>query len=157
MPKIKSNRIAVYVYRKTPAGPEFLQLLRAPGQGDYGGIWSIVYGGIKSGETAVEAALRELREETGLKPTAFHQVEFLEMFYHRGRDRVNVLPVFAAAAPRNHKVVLNDEHSDFRWVPSADVEKSFLWRVQRQAIAIITEDIVSARSLTLNLLKIQPD
>ena len=115
MPKIKSNRIAVYVYRKTPGGPEFLQLLRAPGQGDYGGIWSIVYGGIKSGETAVEAALRELREETGLKPAAFHQVEFLEMFYHRGRDRVNVLPVFAAAAPRNHKVVLNDEHTDFRW------------------------------------------
>ncbi len=157
MPKIKSNRIAVYVYRKTPGGPEFLQLLRAPGQGDYGGIWSIVYGGIKSGETAVEAALRELREETGLKPAAFHQVEFLEMFYHRGRDRVNVLPVFAAAAPRNHKVVLNDEHTDFRWVPSADVEKSFLWRVQRQAIAIITEDIISARSLALNLLKIDAD
>ena len=157
MPKIKSNRIAVYVYRKTPAGPEFLQLLRAPGQGDYGGIWSIVYGGIKSGETAVEAALRELREETGLKPAAFHQVEFLEMFYHRGRDRVNVLPVFAAAAPRNHKVVLNDEHTDFRWVPSADVEKSFLWRVQRQAIAIITEDIISSRSLALNLLKIDAD
>ena len=154
MPKIKSNRIAVYVYRKTPAGPEFLQLLRAGDQGEYGGLWSIVYGGIKSGETAVKAALRELREETGLKPIAFHQVEFLEMFYHRGRDRVNVLPVFAAAAPRNHKVVLNDEHAEFRWVPLADADKSFIWRVQRQAVAIITEDIISARSPALDLLKI---
>ena len=156
MPKIKSNRIAVHVYRKTPVGPEFLQLLRAEGHGEYAGIWGIVYGGIKSGETAVEAALRELHEETGLKPTAFHQVEFLEMFYHRGRDRVNVLPVFAAAVPRQAKVRLNDEHTDFRWVPLSDVEKSFLWRVQRQAVDIIHHDIISGRSPAVDLLRISP-
>lgn len=154
MPKIKSNRIAVYVYRKTPIGPEFLQLHRAEGHGEYAGIWGIVYGGIKSGETAIEAALRELHEETGLKPSAFHQVEFLESFYHRGKDRISMLPVFAAAAPRPFRVVLNAEHDAFRWVPLSAVAQSFVWRVQRQAIGIINEDIISGQSPAVELLKI---
>ncbi len=154
MPKVKSNRIAVYVYRKAPAGPEFLQLHRAKGHGEYAGIWGVVYGGIKSGETAIEAALRELHEETGLKPTAFHQVEFLESFYHRGKDRISVLPVFAAAASRQFRVVLNAEHDAFRWVPLAAVAESFVWRVQREAVAIINEDIIPARSPSIDLLKI---
>jgi len=154
MPKIKSNRIAVYVYRTTPAGPEFLQLHRAKDHGEYAGIWGTVYGGIKSGESAIEAALRELHEETGLKPARFHQVEFLESFYHRGKDRICILPVFAAAAPRQFHVKLNEEHDAFRWVTLSEVDHSFVWRVQRQAIAIIHEDIILGRPPAVDLLQI---
>ena len=142
MPKVKSNRVAVYVFRRLPGGAQFLQLHRAAGSGDYAGTWQTVYGGIKSGETAINAALRELKEETQLVPTKFFQVEYLESFYHRTRDRVTVLPVFAAQIAPQAKVIIDAEHDDFRWVDLPDVADHFVWRVQRQAIAIIEHDIL---------------
>ena len=142
MPKVKSNRVAVYAFRRLPDGTQFLQLHRAAGSGDYAGTWQTVYGGIKSGETAINAALRELQEETQLVPTNFFQVEYLESFYHRARDRVTVLPVFAAQIAPRAKVILDAEHDDYRWVDLADVGAHFVWRVQRQAIAIIEQDIL---------------
>ncbi len=144
MSKVKSNRVAVYVFRITPGGPQFLQLLRAAGSGDYAGTWQTVYGGIKSGETAVAAALRELKEETRLTPKKFYQVEYLESFYHRARDRVTILPVFAAQVTPNAKVILDAEHDDFRWVNLSNVATHFVWRTQRAAIAIIQEDILGS-------------
>ncbi len=142
MPKVKSNRVAVYVFRRLPGGPQFLQLHRAVGSGDYAGTWQTVYGGIKSNETAIAAALRELKEETQLVSTRFFQVEYLESFYHRARDRVTVLPVFAAEIAANTKVILDEEHDNYRWVDLSDVNTHFVWRVQRQAIAIIQQDIL---------------
>ena len=142
MPKVKSNRVAVYVFRHLAGGTQFLQLHRAAGSGDYAGTWQTVYGGIKSGETAINAALRELQEETQLVPTNFFQVEYLESFYHRARDRVTVLPVFAAQIAPRAKVILDAEHDDYRWVDLADVGAHFVWRVQRQAIDIIEQEIL---------------
>ncbi len=142
MPKIKSNRVAVYVFRLLPAGTQYLQLRRAVDSGDYAGTWQTVYGRIKSGETAVAAARRELLEETGLMPKELFQVEYLESFYHRVKDRVIILPVFAAQVASNARVMINEEHDDFRWVNRRDVATHFVWRVQRQAIAIIEEDIL---------------
>jgi 8-oxo-dGTP pyrophosphatase MutT (NUDIX family) len=107
LPKVKSNRVAVYVFRVSLTGPQFLQLHRAVGSGDYAGTWQTVYGGIKSGETAIAAALRELKEETQLTPKQFFQVEYLESFYHRARDRVTILPVFAAQIAANAKVIID--------------------------------------------------
>ena len=142
MPKIKSNRVAVYVFRLLPAGTQYLQLRRAVDSGDYAGTWQTVYGRIKSGETAVTAARRELLEETGLVPKELFQVEYLESFYHRARDRVTVLPVFAAQVATNAEVLIDEEHDDYRWVDLADAPTHFVWRVQRQAIAIIEQDIL---------------
>ncbi|HTV48469.1 MAG TPA: NUDIX domain-containing protein [Phycisphaerae bacterium] len=142
MPKVKANRVAVYVYRNGDNGIEFLQLHRSPGSGDYAGSWQTIYGGIKSKETAIEAAIREVKEETGLVPKEFYQVEYLESFYHRSRDRVTVLPVFAALMARNAKITLDAEHDAFRWVTAAEVSTHFVWRVQREAIDIIQRDII---------------
>lgn len=51
-------------------GREFRVLLLRPGGPDYRGadkgIWTIAKGGIESGETAIDAAVREFREETGV-------------------------------------------------------------------------------------------
>ena len=142
MARVKANRIAVYVYRLTQSGPDFLQLHRSASSGDYAGSWQTVYGGIKKGETAIAAAQRELIEETGLAPRFMHQVEYLEGFYHQTKDRVTLLPVFAVMADLNAKVKLNSEHDAHRWVPLHQVGELFVWRVQRQAIEIIARDIL---------------
>ncbi|MGZ4384389.1 MAG: NUDIX domain-containing protein, partial [Gaiellaceae bacterium] len=53
----------VSVFRRGESGLEALLLRYAP---DYGGYWHVVAGAVEPGESADQAALRELREETGL-------------------------------------------------------------------------------------------
>ena len=155
MAKVKANKVAVYVFRQTAGGAEFLQLRRAAKTADYARTWQVVYGGIVKGEAAAEAALRELREETGLEPLEFFQVQYVETFYSRRKDRVVLMPVFAVRVDKTARPVLNAEHDDFRWIPLAAVSDSFIWRSQREAIAIIQTDILSG-SPAAALLRIDP-
>ncbi|HEX9708613.1 MAG TPA: NUDIX domain-containing protein, partial [Candidatus Thermoplasmatota archaeon] len=73
-PSIRTDIVDVYVFRlpkravpataaPRAARPEFLQVHRATGA--LSGTWQPVMGHVRDGETAVEAALRELGEEAG--------------------------------------------------------------------------------------------
>lgn len=46
---------------------EILLTLRAPEKPNFPNVWEITAGGAIAGENGIEAALRELREETGIK------------------------------------------------------------------------------------------
>ena len=141
MASVRADLVAVYVYRRTSlGGMEFLQLRRTA-QDSCGNSWAVVYGGVEVGETAVQAALRELHEETGLSPCFLQQVEYLESFYLRSEDRVVVTPVFVAEVDAGAVVVVDGEHEEHRWVPSAQVPECFMWRTQRECIAIIEEQL----------------
>ena len=140
MPDIRADGVAVYVYRRTPL-LEFLQLRRSAKTGEYQHSWQTVYGGVQAGETAVEAAVRELREETGLVPAAMWQVEYLESFYFMPHDYVLVMPVFGVEVGRDAAVVLNEEHDEFRWVTEGMIETHFMWRTQREALKYLLEEL----------------
>ncbi len=140
MPEVRADGVAVYVYRRTPL-LEFLQVRRSPVAGEYEGSWQTIYGGIHPGETATAAALRELKEETGLAPLHMWQIEYLETFYFRPKDYVAMMPVFAVEVARDAKVTLNEEHDDVRWVQEAVVDNFFMWRSQREALHILLETL----------------
>ena len=106
MADVRADAVAVYVYRRMP-GVEFLQVRRSAATGEYQGSWQTVYGGVHAGETAMAAAVRELKEETGLVPVAMWQVEYLETFYFMVKDYVLLMPVFAVEVGREAAVVLN--------------------------------------------------
>ena len=96
VPPIKPTAIAVYVFRRAAGGNiEFLQIRRSASAQSHHQSWQTVYGGIEPGETAIQAALRELREETALVPEKMFQVEYLETFYFRPSDSLLLMPVFA--------------------------------------------------------------
>ncbi|MBO5841716.1 MAG: NUDIX domain-containing protein, partial [Clostridia bacterium] len=46
---------------------EILLTLRAPEKPNFPNVWEITAGGALAGESGIEAAMRELKEETGLK------------------------------------------------------------------------------------------
>ena len=133
MPEIASEVVDCYPFRHAAAGTEFLMLRRAP-TCYLGGTWHAVHGGIEPVETAWQAALRELREETGLRPLRFWQLEFVNTFYLARRDRVMVCPCFAAEVALDAAVELSGEHTDYRWVPSDEAFSSFFWPGQRRAV-----------------------
>jgi dATP pyrophosphohydrolase len=138
MPPIRADAIAVYLYRRrgTKAKPryEFLQLLRSASTGEYQHSWQPVYGGVDKKEATIAAALRELKEETNLVPVRMFQVEYLESFYFMPHDYVLVMPVFGAEIAADAVIALNDEHTDFRWVPEGKIKSAFMWRTQVEAL-----------------------
>ncbi len=146
MPEIRADAIAVYVYRRIGRGVEFLQIRRSGETGEYQHSWQTVYGGVEllaSGmrETAVQAAVRELREETGLAGVKMWQVEYLESFYLKPHHYVLVMPVFAVEVAPDAAVVLNAEHNAWRWVPEAEIAEKFMWRTQREALTYLLAEL----------------
>jgi 8-oxo-dGTP pyrophosphatase MutT (NUDIX family) len=141
MSDVRANGVAVYVYRRRGAELDFLQIHRSATAGEYEQSWQSVYGGIEAGETAPQAALRELREEIGLAPMRMHQVEYMEQFYFRARDTVLIMPVFAAEIAPDVVITLNEEHDNQRWVPAGQVDGMFMWRTQREALHIILDEL----------------
>lgn len=140
MPAIRADGVAVYVYRRTPL-LEFLQIRRSTSTNEYQQTWQTVYGGVEQGETAPQAALRELKEETGLAPMLMWQVEYLETFYFMPHDYVLLMPVFAVEVPAHAAISLNHEHTEYRWVPEAHLNGAFMWRSQREALKCLLEGL----------------
>lgn len=58
--------LSVSVFTVNDKG-EILLTLRAPEKPNFPGVWEVTAGGALAGENGIEAALRELKEETGLK------------------------------------------------------------------------------------------
>ena len=80
MPNIEVRVIDAYVFRTTSAGLLFLVLKRAKTK-MYEHIWQGVAGKIEDGETSWEAAIRELKEETGLAPLKIFVADHVSKFY----------------------------------------------------------------------------
>ena len=78
--QIISNMIESHIFREVKNGIEFLLLKRSDNQ-IYGGLWQMVTGKIKEGEKAYQTALREIEEETCLKPIKLWVVPNVNSFY----------------------------------------------------------------------------
>ena len=141
--RLRYDMVNCYVARPGEAGGphELLQLRRAPGE-PLAGAWAIVRGGIEEGETAWEAALRELREETGLRPLEFYQLDTIDLFYLAAGDGLWHVPGFCALVSREAEVVLNEEHDAFRWTPRARIDADFLWPGERSQLAELCREIL---------------
>lgn len=141
--KLRYDMVNCYVVRPAASGGghEALQLRRAPGE-PLGGAWSVVRGGIEGDETAWQAALRELREETGLMPIEFYQLDTIDLFYLASNDALWHVPGFCAVVDREAVVTLNEEHDAFRWVPRDRIDADFLWPGERLQLAELCREIL---------------
>jgi len=141
-PAIRSDIVDVYVFRRESTGARFLQMHRSAGA--LAGTWHPVMGHVMEGEAAPKTALRELAEETQLRPTGFWQLEQPNIYYLASHDCIVMGPCFAVEVEAHAEPTLNEEHDAHRWVGLDEVEGKFLWPGQRLAVAQIVRDILPA-------------
>lgn len=135
MTKVISNLIEVHVFRIKNKKLEFLLLKRSRND-SYPNIWQMVSGAIKKNESAVNAAIREVKEETGLNANKLYVIPKVNSLYYHKKDKIILIPVFACKVNFNSKVVISNEHSDFKWVSFSQAKKMLTWKQQRESLQI---------------------
>jgi dATP pyrophosphohydrolase len=134
--------VEVCIFKIENGKPWYLLLHRSKDEKIYPDIWQFVSGSIEGNEKAVDAALRELKEETGMQPKAFWVVPFVNAFYDAGWDSVNLSPLFAAEVAPSVVPKLSDEHFEYDWYLFEDAVKNLVWPGQRQGMRIVHDYIV---------------
>ena len=137
---IKCFAISAFLFRKKRDETKVLLLRRAGKR--LCGEWCQVAGGIQLGEKAWQAALREIKEETGLVPDRFYSGDVCEQFYDQERECINLIPVFVGYVESNQQVRLNHEHSESRWVSFEEASTMLPSSGQRKVLADIWEVFV---------------
>ena len=128
---IRSHEVLVIVRR----GVEFLVLHRSESQGAY---WHSVAGGVEAGESAAQAAQRELHEETRLAAepestghTFVYEPEEWERHAGAGSVRVDC---FVVEAPSAWEPELDWEHDDYRWCALEEAATLLYWPEPREVV-----------------------
>ena len=145
--QIISNLIEAHLFRKSERGIEFLLLKRAE-KSVYSGLWQMVTGKIKDNESAYKAALREIKEETGIIPEKFWVAPNVNSFYNQVNDTITYLPVFAGRVSTESNVKISSEHCEYRWTKPEVAKKMLAWPGQKKSVDVIMEYFSEENSLS---------
>ena len=144
---IESPGVNVAVVKKDYDGWKFLVLKRAEEE-SYPGFWGFMTGGKKGDETVAQVVVRELKEETGMKPVSMWATEYLVQFYEPEYDSIWILPLIVAVVSKDSEIRLSKENSEFRWLSPEKARHLVSWKNLIKAIDDITDelDIFPARN-----------
>ncbi|HMQ80113.1 MAG TPA: NUDIX domain-containing protein [Ignavibacteria bacterium] len=136
MPQIVTNYIELHICRKTDQGDKFLLLKRADDAKIYPGIWQMITGTIESHEHTKDTLIRELEEETGLKPAKIYSIPRINTFYLAISDKICMSPVFLTIV-EDENVKISAEHSEFQWAGYELAKDMIHWPNQVDSLDII--------------------
>ncbi len=154
---IRSFAVSVVALRKRLSAYEVLLLRRTR---TLEGEWCQIAGAIEAGETAWQAAIRELAEETALVCKDLYSADICEQFYEADRDAVSILPVFVAYVDESAEVIINHEHSEFCWVSFNDAIEMVPFAGQRHVLQHVEREFASRspnHHLRIEVDKANPD
>ena len=141
MNQVKVRVVDCYIYRKVVDGLLFLLLKRNLNK-IYEHLWQGVAGKIEEGETSSEAAIRELKEETGLSPMNMFVADHVSKFYEVHGDRINLVPVFGIEVD-SEIINLSEEHISYKWVDINEALNTLVWNGQKKGIQTVHDMVIN--------------
>jgi len=144
MPEITSlipRLIDVYPYMMVYGEPRYL-LLRRSENVLYSGQWRMIGGKVNSDESAVDAAIREFREETSQQPLSAWVVPTINAFYDPKADQIRYIPAFAFECGTN-QVQLNHEHDMYDWFNISDALHQLRWYEQKRILQLVHDILIT--------------
>ena len=141
MNQIKVRVVDCYIYRRTDDGILFLLMKRNLNK-IYEHLWQGVAGKIEEGETSSDAAIRELKEETGLSPVNMFVADHVSKFYEVHGDRINLVPVFGIEVD-SEIINLSEEHISYKWVDINEALNTLVWNGQKKGIQTVHDMVIN--------------
>jgi type II secretory ATPase GspE/PulE/Tfp pilus assembly ATPase PilB-like protein/8-oxo-dGTP pyrophosphatase MutT (NUDIX family) len=130
--KIVPGVVEVYVIRHNGGDWRVLALQRAPDK-NRAGSWETVYGKTDPGERPEDAAVREVREETGLEVGSLYNVT-VNSFYLHAKQTLQLCIVFAAFVAEDAEVTIGEEHQRFEWLSVDEACDRYTWPREAHAL-----------------------
>ena len=121
------------VFRRTETGYEFVAVQRAR-HGD----WSLPKGHLEAGESKEEAAIREVKEETGIVARIVGDLQEVVYFYRRRKEGLTRKSVqyYLMEAVTDELGPPNWEVSEARWVPMSEADGILSYANDKETIRL---------------------
>jgi 8-oxo-dGTP pyrophosphatase MutT (NUDIX family) len=141
----RPDLVDVWIFHVDAAGELAILMLRRAPERVLAGLWQGVSGALEGDERIVDGALRELREETGLRRTdlqAFYDLDQVNHFHVAPIDAVVSAAIFAGRVATRIDPRLSHEHDAFEWLPAAEAIRRCVWPGYRESIARIRDHLL---------------
>ena len=131
-------QILAIPYRIVDGTPLFCIFRRADGS-----YWQFIAGGGENGETPIEAAKRETKEEIGVKPNNIKQLTCIayvpaEVIAESRRQHWDkntyVIPEYSFAFECDLEPLLSNEHTEYKWLTYDEARKLLKWDSNKVAM-----------------------
>jgi type II secretory ATPase GspE/PulE/Tfp pilus assembly ATPase PilB-like protein/8-oxo-dGTP pyrophosphatase MutT (NUDIX family) len=132
MADLRIGTVDVYVIRPLAAGWRVLVMQRSMDT-RCPTAWETVHGRLEPGEEPEDAAVREVREETGLAIDRLYNVT-VQPFYLHTTHVVQLAVVFAAFVSEPAPVATGPEHQRAEWLTVDEARARFQWPRERAAL-----------------------
>ncbi len=124
--------IECWVVRRRANAEDDVLLLHKPPSADLpAGFWQPITGGIHEGETAREACVREIYEETGLRVPTEDLRPVPGQWEFDLPHQVIRKDLYWVEVPGTADGITLTEHDGWRWVPAPAVEAELYWESNR--------------------------
>ena len=129
------------LFRVTPSGRREYLLL------DYGRHWDFPKGHLEKGENDLDAALRELREETGISdpqviPDFHREITYYFRDRKKGLIRKTVAFFLGRSQVKDEEIVLSREHEGFAFAPFEIAVRQTTYANAREVLKLAEEKLV---------------
>ncbi len=131
------------IFHRRPAAPDGLRFLLL----DYGRHWDFAKGHVNKGESDFDAAVRELREETGITRVTVvpgFQQEIVYFFRSGRHGVIRKTVVFFLAEVANTEVILSEEHVGFEFLTFEQAVKRATFAAGKQLLRAAHEHLTAA-------------
>jgi len=137
MAQIEIGTVDVFVISPRSAGWRVLALQRSVDT-RCPGAWEPVHGHIEPGEEPEDAAVREVREEAGLRVDRLYNARVSPFYLHKTHT-LQLAIVFAAFVDEPADVVIGAEHQRAEWLSVEDALVRFNFPAERESLRTIVE------------------